>query len=190
MAGYGMTGSSAGFGFGGGGFGGIGDFGQALYTGLGNAMPMLTQLYNFQDANALRQDAMNAQSSSLRNQTFANGAEALKNALIQQMWQASIAKQVNPEDYDAMVRGIGKPPVQAAAPITTVESAAGTTGTVSGYVPQTIGGGGLQYQWDKNNPQVQQPTDYLPYVANSIGLNGMNYGFGSNPFGYKFGGLR
>ena len=141
MAGYGMTGSSAGFGFGGGGFGGIGDFGQSLYTGLGNAMPMLTQLYNFQDANALRQDAMNAQSSSLRNQTFANGAEALKNALTQQMWQASIAKQVNPEDYDAMVRGIGKPPVQAAAPITTVESAAGTTGTVSGYVPQTIGGG-------------------------------------------------
>ena len=77
MAGYNMTNGGSGYAFGGGGFGGLGDFGQALYFGLGQAMPMLSAVYDFQDKNALRQDAMNNAASQLRANTMDNTTNAL-----------------------------------------------------------------------------------------------------------------
>jgi hypothetical protein len=66
--------------YGGGGFGGLGDFGQSLYTGLSNAMPMLNNYYNFQDARAMDQDRMNANVAGLRASQYQNAVSGLENA--------------------------------------------------------------------------------------------------------------
>ena len=78
MPGYGMTiGSPASFG--GGGIAGLGDLAPAIYTGLDNAMPMLTRYYNFQHArmnDQLNNDAYRAQQQAVK---YGNEWDALKN---------------------------------------------------------------------------------------------------------------
>ena len=78
MPGYGMyVGNPSSFG--GGGIAGLGDLAPAIYTGLGNAMPMLTQYYNFQQSrmnDQLNNDAYRAQQQATK---YSNEWDALKN---------------------------------------------------------------------------------------------------------------
>lgn len=174
MAAYNMVGSG-GYGFGGGGFAGLGDVGQSIYTGLGNAMPMLTQFYNFQDTNALRQDALNSAKANMMANTMSDQYKYMQEgaavgALNKQLYQQA--------DYcsnglctNAMTGTIYKDP-NYVAPQSTVANA--SSAAQSNYMPQTFPTAAATYQWQANNPASINGT--IP--------------IGNAPFGYGIGGVR
>lgn len=182
MPSYGMTGNLTGYGYGGGGFGGLGDWGQSIYTGLGNAMPMLTQFYNFQDTNALRQDALNAAKSNMMANTMQD-----QNSYIDQT-----ARNINKmRDFATAghncANGVCVDPLSGSTyqdpnyhPIqNTVANA--SAASQSTYTPQVVPTAAAEQMWYASNPIEKRMS--------AMGLLGQeNIGLGSSPYGRYLGG--
>ena len=182
MPSYGMTGNLTGYGYGGGGFGGIGDWGQSIYTGLGNAMPMLNQFYNFQDTNALRQDALNAAKSNMMANTMGDQNKYIDQTAmnIGKMRDFATAGHncANGVCVDPLSGSTYQDPNYHPVQNTVANASAASQAT---YTPQALPTAAAEQLWYSSNPAQKH--------LSAMGLLGQeNIGLGSSPWGYRLGG--
>ena len=183
MPSYGMTSGLTGYGYGGGGFGGLGDWGQSIYTGLGNAMPMLTQFYNFQDTNALRQDALNAAKSNMMANTMQD-----QNTYIDQKARNIGKLQDFATAGHSCANGVCVDPLSGRTyqdpnyqPVqNTVANA--SAASQSTYTPQVLPTAAAQQMWYGSNPVEKRMS--------AMGMLGQeNVDLGTSPYGRYLGGV-
>ena len=182
MPSYGMTGNLTGYGYGGGGFGGLGDWGQSIYTGLGNAMPMLNQFYNFQDTNALRQDALNAAKSNMMANTMQDQNKYIDATAINidkmRDFKTAAPNCANGVCVDPLSGSTYQDPNYHPVQNTVANASAASQST---YTPQALPTAAAEQMWYSSNPAQKN--------LSALGLLGQeNIGLGSSPWGYRLGG--
>ena len=182
MPSYGMTGNLTGYGYGGGGFGGLGDWGQSIYTGLGNAMPMLNQFYNFQDTNALRQDALNTAKANMMANTMQDQNKYIDQTArnINKMRDFATAGHncANGVCVDPLSGSTYQDPNYHPIQNTVANASAASQST---YTPQAVPTAAAEQMWYTNNPVEKHMS--------TMGLLGQeNIGLGTSPYGRYLGG--
>ena len=182
MPSYGMTGNLTGYGYGGGSFGGLGDWGQSIYTGLGNAMPMLNQFYNFQDTNALRQDALNAAKSNMMANTMQDQNKYIDATAINidkmRDFKTAAPNCANGVCVDPLSGSTYQDPNYRPVQNTVTNASAASQST---YTPQALPTAAAEQMWYSSNPAQKN--------LSALGLLGQeNIGLGSSPWGYRLGG--
>ena len=177
MASYGMY-NCTGYSYGGGGFGGIGDWGQSLYTGLGNAMPMLTNFYNFQDTNALRGQNQYAKAALLANTQYNAAADAYKNYGLMTGRMDFLSGAEAPGEVTGRTNQTQQ---------TVAQQPALRPSAITGQIDQTQQPALPAPQYNTYASAfgtAQQPVAAIPrYTVGSIKL------YGNAPYGYNYGGL-
>lgn len=188
MASYSMYGNSGGYGFGGGGLGGLGDIGQSFMYGMSNAMPFLTNLYNFQDANAMRPDLMNAKLADLRNSRIlnenANILEQAKQNVLLNDWQ----QLPNKQQTNASGLNTGTSTVNTTSVPNSTYTAA--TGQAAVQAPnQTLPAAVAAVNYDNGNRALSADglayaPPQMPWAQNNqqVGLGSLRYGTPDNGY--------